>query len=376
VTLKRAQARVRVLGCISEKNVHETMTLTSLTTALPGVSFVLAAAVLFGASTPLSKVLLGKVDPILLAGLLYLGSGSGLALWWWLRLGLRGGNSQEANLKLADLPWLAGAILSGGVVGPVLLMAGLAVTPASSASLLLNVEGVFTAVLAWSVFKENVDRRIALGMAAIAAGGLLLSWAGRPQWGVPWGSMAIVGACFAWGIDNNLTRKVAAGDPLQIAGVKGFVAGVVNLIVAGVVGAKMPGLFTVTAAAVVGLLGYGVSLTLFVLALRQLGTARTGAYFSVAPFIGAAISILVLGDPLTIQFLVAAALMGLGVWLHLTEQHEHEHWHELLEHDHKHIHDEHHQHGHREEPHSHPHAHQASLHVHPHYPDIHHRHGH
>jgi drug/metabolite transporter (DMT)-like permease len=308
--------------------------------------------------------------------LLYLGSGSGLVLWWWLRRRFTGKNDQEANLKLADLPWLAGAILSGGIVGPVLLMAGLAVTPASAASLLLNLEGVFTAVLAWAVFKENIDRRIALGMAAITAGGLLLSWAGRPQWGVPWGSVTIVGACLAWSIDNNLTRKISAGDPLQIAGAKGFVAGIVNLTIAEVVGAKMPGILTVMTAAVVGLLGYGVSLTLFVLALRHIGTARTGAYFSVAPFVGATISILVLGDSLTASFLVAAALMGMGVWLHLTERHTHAHWHEPLEHDHRHLHDEHHQHGHDEEAHSHLHVHGEVLHWHPHYPDIHHRHDH
>jgi drug/metabolite transporter (DMT)-like permease len=332
--------------------------------------------VLFGASTPLSKVLLGKVDPILLAGLLYLGSGSGLTLWWWLRRRFTSKNNQEANLKLADLPWLAGAILSGGIVGPLLLMVGLAVTPASSASLLLNLEGVFTAILAWSVFKENVDRRIALGMAAITAGGLLLSWAGRPQWGAPWGSVAIVGACFAWSIDNNLTRKVAAGNPLQIAGVKGFVAGAVNLAIAVRVGADIPTLPTIMTAAVVGLLGYGVSLTLFVLALRHLGAARTGAYFSGAPFVGAIISVLVLGDSLTVSFLVAAVLMGVGVWLHLTERHTHAHWHEPLEHDHRHLHDEHHQHGHNEEAHSHLHVHGEMLHWHPHYPDLHHRHGH
>jgi drug/metabolite transporter (DMT)-like permease len=352
------------------------MPLPSLISTLPGVSFALAAAVLFGASTPLSKVLLGKVDPILLAGLLYLGSGSGLALCWWLRLRCTGKNDQEANLKLADLPWLAGAIFSGGIVGPLLLMVGLALTPASSASLLLNLEGVFTVVLAWSVCKENVGRRLVLGMAAITAGGLLLSWADRPQWGVPWGAVAIVSACLAWSLDNNLTRQISAGDPLPIAGAKGFVAGVVNLTIAMVTGAKMPDFLTTLTAAIVGLLGYGVSLTLFVVGLRCLGTARTGAYFSVAPFVGAALSVLVLGERLTLSFLGAAALMGMGVWLHLTERHTHAHWHEPLAHDHRHVHDEHHQHGHGEEAHSHPHAHGEVRHWHPHYPDIHHRHDH
>ena len=324
----------------------------------------------------MAKVLLGQVDPVLLAGFLYLGSGSGLALWWGLRTQRHSGAAQEANLKRADLPWLIGAILAGGVFGPMLLMTGLSVTPASSASLLLNLEGVFTATLAWFVFKEHFGRRIVLGMVAITAGGLLLSWAGQPELDMPWGAMVIIGSCLAWAVDNNLTRKISAGDPLQIVAAKGIVAGTVNLAIALTAGATIPKVPTVVAAAVVGFLGYGVSLVLFVLALRHLGTARTGAYFSSAPFIGAALSILILGDRLTVHFVVAAVLMGSGVWLHFTERHAHEHWHKSLGHDHRHVHDEHHQHGHREESHSHFHTHGEVLHAHPHYPDLHHRHGH
>ena len=335
---------------------------------------------LFGASTPLAKILLGKIEPILLAGLLYLGSGIGLTIWAALRHWLNHEKATEARLKAVDLPWLAGAIFSGGVIGPVLLLIGLRLTPASSASLLLNLEGVFTALLAWFVFKENFDRRIALGMTAITAGSLLLSWAGRPELGVPWGAVAIAAACFAWAVDNNLTRKVSAGDPVQIAAMKGFVAGGINLVVAVAVGARMPTVSTLSVSAFVGFLSYGVSLTFFVLALRHIGTARTGAYFSLAPFVGAAISIPLLNDTLTIYFLGAAVLMGIGVWLHLTERHEHEHWHDALEHDHRHSHDEHHQH-HEEkellaETHSHLHRHERMRHSHPHYPDIHHRHDH
>jgi drug/metabolite transporter (DMT)-like permease len=346
-----------------------------------GVWFAVVAAVLFGASTPFSKLLLGKVDPVLLAGLLYLGSGSGLAVWQWIRRGSERTKSREASLKVADLPWLAGAILSGGIVGPVLLMVGLSVTPASSASLLLNLEGVLTAVLAWFVFKENFDRRIALGMGAITLGSLLLSWGGRPELRVPLGALAITGACLAWAIDNNLTRRVSAGDPVQIASAKGLIAGTFNFIIAVAGGAKMPHVAAITGAGVVGLVGYGISLTLFVLALRHIGTARTGAYFSVAPFVGAVISILVLGDAVTLYFLAAAGLMGLGVWLHLTELHRHGHRHTEVAHEHAHIHDEHHQHEH-EVPalagvsHSHGHRHAEMFHTHPHYPDIHHRHEH
>jgi len=332
--------------------------------------------VLFGASTPVAKVLLGQVDPVLLASLLYLGSGIGLVLWRRLRVWATESNSSEASLKKVDLPWLAGATLAGGVVGPVLLMLGLTITPASTASLLLNLEGVLTTVLAWFVFKEHFERRLVWGMGAITAGGLLLSWTSRPELDASWGVVAIVGACLAWAIDNNLTRKISAGDPLQIAGAKGIVAGGVNLSIALATGASIPGMSTVLTIAAVGVLGYGVSLVFFVLALRHLGTARTGAYFSLAPFIGVALSILALGDRLTAHFLIAAVLMGIGVWLHLTERHEHEHCHEPLEHDHRHIHDEHHRHGHSEEPHNHFHKHQEVLHWHPHYPDVHHRHSH
>ncbi len=275
-----------------------------------GVFFAIGAAVLFGASTPFAKLLIGKLDPVMLAGLLYLGSGSGLLLWKLLSSFIKNVSSQEAKLHKTDLPWLAGAILAGGVIGPVLLMFGLATTPASSASLLLNLEGVFTALLAWFVFKENFDSRIALGMAAITMGGLLLSWAGKPELGVPWGAIAIIGACLAWGIDNNLTRKLSASDPFQITIIKGLAAGSVNLITAIIKGAQFPSFSTILLAGLVGVFGYGISLILFVLALRNIGAARTGAYFSLAPFIGATISILIVEDKPTIYFAVAAVLMG------------------------------------------------------------------
>ncbi len=344
------------------------------------VTYALGAAVLFGASTPLAKALLPQVSPMLLAGLLYLGSGLGLAAYAGLGRRFASG-AREAALNRHDAPWLAGAILAVGIVGPLLLMWGLQQTSASTASLLLNLEGVFTALLAWFVFKEDFDRRIAWGMAFITVGGLCLSWAGRPDLGVPWGALAIAGACLAWAIDNNLTRKVAAGDPVQIAMLKGLCAGSVNTVVALGLGAKLPSPATLLAVGAVGFVGYGLSLTLFVLALRHIGTARTGAYFSLAPFVGAFGAVLFLGDHLTASLIVAAVSMAVGVWLHLTERHEHQHAHEPLEHEHLHTHDEHHRHAHRPddppgEPHSHGHRHEELVHVHPHYPDLHHRHGH
>lgn len=344
----------------------------------PGAAAALLAALLFGASTPLAKRLLGEVPPVLLAGLLYLGSGVGLAILRALRR-LRAG--ETAPLTSRDVPWLAGAILFGGVLGPVLLMAGLESTPASAAALLLNLEGVFTALLAWFVFRENFDRRIALGMALIVAGGLVLSWEGREPLTLPVGALAVAAACLCWAIDNNLTQRVSAADPLLVASLKGLVAGCVNTALALTLGASLPAWPLVASALAVGLVGYGLSLALFVLALRLLGTARTGAYFSVAPFLGTALAVATLGEPLTAPLLAAAALMGAGVWLHLTERHEHDHTHEPIAHSHGHVHDEHHRHEHEAgspsgEPHTHWHVHGPLVHRHPHYPDIHHRHSH
>lgn len=346
-----------------------------------GISFALLAAVLFGLSTPLTKQATPLVAPVLLAGLLYLGSGVGLALCAMVQRFRTNAAPREAALTRKDLPWLAGAILAGALIGPLLLMWGLTQTPAATASLLLNLEGVFTALLAWFVFRENFDARIACGMALIAAGGICLSWLGRLEAGVPWGALALVGACLAWAVDNNLTRKISAGDPVQIALLKGLVAGAVNTALGLCLGAKLPGAGVLAAASLIGFFGYGLSLTFFVLALRHIGTARTGAYFSTAPFVGAAAAVVFLGDHLTLGFAAAAVLMGLGVWLHLTERHEHEHHHEPIEHDHLHAHEEHHRHAHAPydppgEPHAHRHRHELLIHSHPHFPDIHHHHSH
>jgi drug/metabolite transporter (DMT)-like permease len=342
----------------------------------------LASAALFGASTPMAKMLIGTIDPWMLAALLYLGSGIGLAV---VRAGLRlsraSATPAEAPLTGAGWLWFGGAILAGGVVGPVLLMTGLTRTPAASASLLLNLEGMLTALLAWFVFRENFDRRIALGMIAIAAGASVLSWQGTLSFDRLAGPLAIIGACLAWAVDNNLTRRVSLNDPVQIAMLKGLIAGSVNLVLALSLGAPLPAAGALLGAAMVGLLGYGVSLVLFVIALRHLGTARTGAYYSTAPFVGALIAVVALGEPVNLQLIVAGVLMGIGVWLHLTERHEHEHEHAPIEHEHSHRHDEHHRHAHRAAdppggPHTHRRVHVALRHRHPHYPDAHHRHGH
>ncbi len=341
-----------------------------------GPLYGLLAAVLFGASTPFAKMLLAHCGPVLLAGLLYLGSGLGLGAWYLLA----GQRERQASLVRRDLPWLGAAILCGGVVAPVLLMVGLRAMDASAGSLLLNLEGVFTALLAWFLFRENFDRRIFLGMAAILGGAVLLAWpTAQMHWSLA--ALPIAGACLAWALDNNLTRRVSGSDPVQIAGLKGLTAGVVNITIALSLGERWPSMGVVGSALLLGLLSYGVSLTCFVLALRFLGTARTGAYFSTAPFVGAALSLVFFREAPTAMFWIAGSLMALGVWLHLSENHEHTHTHEPLEHDHEHIHDEHHQHTHTSadppgEPHSHTHVHARLTHRHPHYPDLHHQHEH
>lgn len=343
-----------------------------------GPALALASAVLFGASTPLAKLLLGSgVTPWLLAGLLYAGSGVGLGALSIVRRGL-GRASAEAALTRADAPWLALAILAGGVCSPILLMSGLARTSASTAALLLNLEGLGTMAIAWLVFRENVDRRIFTGAMAILTGAVVLWWQpGAGGWS--WGSILIVGACLGWAIDNNLTRKVSGADPIQLSMLKGVIAGAVNLTLALLGRASLPRASQLLPAAAIGFAGYGVSLVLFVLALRAIGAARTSAYFSTAPFIGSLIAILVLHDPVNLRLALAGAFMAIGVWLHVREVHDHEHTHEEMFHSHRHLHDEHHQHRHDPsdppgEPHAHSHRHERLTHRHPHFPDLHHTH--
>ncbi len=337
----------------------------------PGVVAALLAALLFGASAPVAKCLLQEVNPWMLAGLFYLGSGIGLSIYRVVT------HAQPVSLQPGEAAWLAGAVLTGGVMGPVLLMFGLIGMPASGAALLLNAEGVLTALLAWVVFKENFDRRIALGMLAIASGAVVLSWPSEARFAGTLPALAILGACLCWAIDNNLTRKVALADASWIAAMKGTTAGSVNFVLGLVLGAELPTWWTVQVAMVVGLLAYGLSLVLFVIGMRHLGTARTGAYFSIAPFFGAVLAVLS-GEPVTLPLLIAGALMALGIWLHLTERHEHQHAHEAVAHSHEHAHDEHHQHSH-EFPvapgtkHTHLHRHEPMVHIHAHFPDAHHQ---
>ena len=345
-----------------------------------GLCLALLSAVLFGISTPFAKLLLDGMTPQMAAGLLYLGSGTGLALVLAARRALRLPTHDEAPLTRADVPCLLAVIASGGVAGPLLLMIGLARTDAASASLLLNLESIATLLIAWVVFRENVDRRLMLGALAIVLGAGVLSWQGHAT--LAPGALYIAAACLCWGIDNNLSGRLSAADPVRIAMIKGVAAGSVNLLVALLVQhAGLPGAGIAAGAAVVGFLGYGVSLVLFMLGLRHLGAARTGAYFALAPFMGAVMSLFVFHTHDIARLLVAGVLMGIGLWLHLTERHSHYHVHEPMEHTHRHTHDAHHQHTHGPddppgEPHTHRHVHTELAHTHAHYPDLHHRHGH
>ena len=274
----------------------------------------IAAAVLFGLSTPAAKAIIGNVHPLLLAGLLYVGSGLGLGTI--ILLGQRHG----VRLKRADMPWLLATVVFGGGLGPAFLMWGLTRTTGSAASLLLTLEGVFTALIAWVVFREPFNRRIGLGMASIFVGAVLLASRNPSGHAGTLGALAVAGACLSWAIDNNCTSKIADVDALTLASIKGVFAGAVNMTLALICGATFPSVGLLAASGLIGFFGYGLSLVLFVLALREIGAARTGAYFATAPFIGAAIGLAALNEPLSITFVCAGFLMGLGVFLHLTEQ--------------------------------------------------------
>ena len=346
---------------------------------MSGITFALLAAILFGASTPFAKLLIGEIDPWVLAGILYCGSGLGLIIVLVVKY-----------LKTKILPsfpskkdfiWLMGATFFGGVLGPVFLMTGLMTSSAASSSLLLNLEGVLTSVIAWVIFREHYDRRIVFGMLTIVIGGVILSWSPHAAVGISTGTIFIIAACLCWGIDNNLTRNVSANDAIVITAIKSLVAGTTNILLVVYLGKSFPNFLSMTFGALLGFFGYGVSIVCFVLALRSIGTSRTGAYFSVAPFAGAILSLIIFKNELSLQLLIAGGFMGLGVWLHMTESHSHEHVHEELYHSHEHVHDEHHQHTHsiddpKGEKHTHIHHHRKLIHSHPHFPDIHHRHEH
>jgi drug/metabolite transporter (DMT)-like permease len=342
----------------------------------------LLAAVLFGASAPLSKLLLGEVQPVPLAALLYLGSGIG-AFLMLLAQGLRNkGRKVEAHLSRGDLPWLGGALLAGGIGAPIILLLGLERTPASTASLLLNFEGVATTLIAITFFKESIDRRIAWAVGLVTLASIVLTWTGG-NWGFSLGALGIIGACLLWGVDNNFTRHISAKNPLIIVGIKGLGAGTFSFVLCLILGQPLPAINIAILAMLLGSISYGISIQLFIVALRSLGAARTSTLFGIAPFVGVILSLVLLREKPQLLFWAALPVMAAGAWLMLSENHDHHHIHEPMVHDHRHSHpDEHHQHDSQEgDPlingsHTHVHSHGRLEHEHAHSPDLHHRHEH
>ena len=342
----------------------------------------LLAATLFGASAPLSKLLVGEIDPVPLASLLYLGSGIGALLLMGLQRLKYQGRPVEAKLSTQDLPWLLGAVAFGGIVAPIVLLVGLQSTPASTASLLLNFESAATAIIAGLFFREAIGRRIGIAIVLITAASIILTWVGN-AWGFSLGAILILLAGILWGLDNNFTRQISAKDPLMIILIKGLGAGTFSLILSLILGKSFPSFAAIAAGLLIGILSYGLSIQLVILAMRQLGSARAYALFGAAPFVGMLISIILLRENPDLLIWLSLPLLLFGAWLMLSEDHAHSHQHEPLEHYHKHRHDdEHHQHTNPSFPplvdgtHAHLHKHQALVHNHPHTPDLHHRHTH
>ncbi len=339
------------------------------------------AALLFGASAPLAKLLLGNVEPIPLAALLYLGSGLGMLPVYALRRAAAPEHQAEAHIARADIPWLAGAVLAGGVAAPIVLLFSLRSTPAATASLLLNFEGVATTLIAALAFREAIGRRVWIAIFCITGASILLSWQAGGAWGLSLGAVGILGACALWGVDNNFTRNVSAKDPATIVTVKGIAAGTFSLLLALLLGNSLPAAAGALGGLLLGGVSYGLSIMLFVRAMRTLGAARTSALFGVAPFAGALLSLALFRDAFSIPALLALPLMAGGAFLLIGEDHSHRHTHDELEHDHLHSHDDqHHTHSHPGlggvGAHAHPHHHAALSHTHAHTPDIHHRHVH
>ena len=342
---------------------------------------VLTAAILFGASAPLAKLLLGEIQPVVLAAFLYLGSGVGLFSYKIILRIVDRESNKEAELKKNDFPWLLGSILSGGVAAPILLMFSLKHTPAATTSLLLNFEGVATALIATLAFHEAVGKRVWSAAAFATVASVLLSLDTTGGWSFSLGAVGILGACVLWGIDNNFTRNISLKDPIDIVIIKGIAAGSFSLILALLLGDPLPNFYSLLLSSALGLFSYGLSIVFFIFAMRGLGSSRTSTYFASAPFIGAAISFVIFREPPNTLFIISLPIMITGAFLLFSERHSHRHTHLEIEHEHMHSHEDgHHSHTHSveygKEVHSHLHKHERLMHEHPHAPDIHHRHDH
>ncbi|HNH06782.1 MAG TPA: DMT family transporter [Anaerolineales bacterium] len=343
---------------------------------LPFILQALIAALFFGASAPIAKLLLGDdIAPIFLAAFLYLGSGAGTFLF---RLTQRmRSKDAEADIKSPDIKWLAGAIIAGGILAPIILMISLQNTPASTASLLLNFEGVGTTLIALLFFKEAIGRRAWIAILVITLASIFLSTNFDEGFGLSLGALGIILACVLWGVDNNFTRNISGKDPLAIVAWKGLVAGTFSFFLAYFLGNTLPSLTVILGTLVLGFVSYGLSTMLFIRSMRGLGAARTSALYGTAPLAGVLLSIFLFGEIPSFSFVIAAVLMIGGALLLINEEHSHSHTHTAMFHEHSHSHDDS-AHGHdtAKGVHSHEHEHPAEEHEHDHMPDIHHRHGH
>ncbi len=336
-----------------------------------GVGRCVAAALLFGVAAPAASVLAGDMPTLVLAGLLYVGAALAMAPT------VSRHRPTVANLR-AGGPALALAVVFGGAIGPVLLVAGLERIPAATASLLLNVELVATVAFASVVFHEHIGRRLLIAAGLLTFAGILLMW--EPGTAFDVGGLFVVGACVAWGIDNSVTARIDQLSPEQITFTKGAVAGLANLVLGvAVASGGQVEVGEIAAALLVGALGYGASITLWVKGARDLGAARGQVIFAIAPFVGALVSWTVLDEGITVVQVVAVGIAAAGVGLSLRSSHEHVHRHEGVDHEHEHSHDEHHVHEHEgvvSGRHTHRHRHDPLEHAHPHVPDLHHGHSH
>jgi drug/metabolite transporter (DMT)-like permease len=332
----------------------------------------LLAALFFGASAPISKLLLEDVPPVLMAAFLYLGSGTGIFL---VKLSQSlAFNQTEAGIKRPDVKWLAGAIISGGILAPIVLMVSLQYTPASTASLLLNFEGVGTTLIALFFFRESISRRALSAIFVITLASIFLSTNFEGRFAFSLGALGVILACVLWGVDNNFTRNISAKDPLTIVAWKGLVAGTFSLLLGLGLGQQLPALVSILGILLLGFISYGLSTMLFIYSMRGLGAARTSALYGTAPLAGVMLSFIIFRDPITLLFIFAAALMASGALLLANEEHAHFHIHMPVVHEHRHRHDEFHIHDAADMTHSHEHEHPRTEHEHGHMPDIHHRH--
>lgn len=329
---------------------------------------------------PFSKILLRSIPPVALAGIVSLGACAGPAVYALIRKASSA--KKEASLERKDLPVLAGAIITGGILGPIFIMLGLRHISGFAASLLVNLEALATAMIGVIIFRENAGKRFWFALACMIIAGMLITYDAAQSRFTIAGPLLVITAMLCWGTDNNLMRIISDKDPLQIAQIKGLVAGIFSLLLSFIIGEEITLNMAIVYAFLIGAICYGMSVVFFIQALKSLGSSRAGAFISIAPFFGAVVSLIILKEQIGGAPLIpAVVLMIIGGWMITSEQHSHEHTHIPITHTYAHSHDDmHHDHIHRgdstEKKHTHEHTHQEITHAHPHLPDTHHRHSH